>query len=339
MPPKKQATVEQTPSKSLLTFFDRSPNTAGPSATKPRASTANKPLKRRKSSAAVKGAGSGNFGTSNAPLVISDDEDVEQEIAMDVKSKLQGREEKKEQIRTEESVIDISDDDMSTDMPSIRSLTSRAARQGSRLEKGESRTIDTSAVPASAIDPVETGDHLISNGLLQSPGDMTESVEVNPLKFDTNLLKLIPAIPPVVLPPSQTSELEQALEEEEGEWNEGDEEGMGMEDLDINDDEEATIMEAMDQPSVDADVQEQSVLGGEKRKRKGKQKASVVKDCSPEVIALDESDQGEDDDSLGGREDVDDFDADDEECPICGRTFVGMRGDVSILAVGSRNRR
>jgi hypothetical protein len=263
--------------------------------------------------------------------VISDDEDVGEEDAIIVTSKVDLKEERKEDAHTNESVIDISDDEMMADIPSIRSSTSRAARRQPRTDKEDSKETDECTAPP-AIDPGDSG-VLLPNGLLQSSDEMAESAEVNP-KTDVNLPKAIPAIPPVVLPPSQTSDLEQALEEEEGEWNEGDEEGMGMEDLDINDDEEAVIMEAMDQPSVDADEQDDTKLGGEKRKRKGKQKALVVQDCSPEVIALDDSDQGDDDDSLGGREDVDDFDADDEECPICGRTFVGMRGDVSISELG-----
>lgn len=323
MPPKKQATGEQTPSKSLLTFFDRSPNTAGPSTPKPRTNTAGKPVKRRKSGAASRSTKTGSFGTSNAPLVISDDEDVDQPGVVDGPAKAENAEE----TRNGDAVIDISDDDMigvtSADIP-----TSKATRPKAPLERKESPSNDAPAIPVSVADTVEDEIGLTSNGLLQSPKELPEQSKTPPTEEIQRTLRRPESQSAIVPPLSQTSELEQALVEEEGEWNEGDEEGMGMEDLDINDDEEA-VMEAMDKPSVYADEPDDPTSGGEKRKRKGKEKASVAKDCSPEIIALDDSDQEDDDDSLGGREDVDDFDVDDEECPVCGRTFVGMRGDVS----------
>ncbi|KAI5452531.1 DNA cross-link repair protein PSO2/SNM1 [Naganishia albida] len=175
---------------------------------------------------------------------------------------------------------------------------------------------------------VDNVENLVSNGLLQSPIEALREQKIPSTEGDQSV-ECRPGIPPdVTLSMTQTSELEQALEEEEGEWNEGDEEGMGMEDLDINDDEEA-VLAGMKKPSVDANEQEDPAVEGEKRKRKGKQKASLVENCSSEIIALDDFDQGDDadDDSLGGREDVDDFDVDDEECPVRGRTSVGMRGD------------
>jgi hypothetical protein len=323
MPPKKQTTAEQTPSKSLLTFFDRSPNTAGPSTTKPRVSTAGKPVKRRKSGAATRSTKTGSFGTSNAPLVISDDEDVDHAGAVDGPAKAENQEE----TCNGDTVIDISDDDM-IGVTAAEASTSKGTRSKAPLERNGSPSNDAPAIPVSVPDTVEDENGLTSNGLLQSPQELQEESKIPPTEEIQRTLRRPESQSAVVPPLSQTSELEQALVEEEGEWNEGDEEGMGMEDLDINDDEEA-VMEAMDKPTIDADEQDDPTTGGEKRKRKGKEKASAVKDCSPEIIALDDSDQEDDDDSLGGREDVDDFDVDDEECPVCGRTFVGMRGDVS----------
>lgn len=328
MPPKKQSAAQQTPSKSLLNFFDRSPNTAGTVAQiSPGTSGANniKPLKRRKSGASTKSVAVGRSGTSNAPLVISDDEDAGQEPAAD-KGDVQGGFEKSKATRaTEEGVIDISDDDMSGDVSSTR----RKASRGSRMDGEASTRLQAqpamAAIQPTAISPIPTGAQLISNGILEPSGNMPEPLEVT--SHASNIDNAIDGLPQPtipVIPTSQASDLEQALEEEEGEWNEGDEEGMGMEDLEIDDDEEA--METLD---TLADAEEQGKTGGgEKRKRKGKQKEATIKDCSPEIIALDGSDDG-DDDSLGGREDVDDFDVDDDECPVCGRTFVGMRGDVS----------
>lgn len=331
MPPKKQPTTEQTPSKSLLTFFDRSPGTVGPSTTKQRASNTSKPVKRRKSDSAVKSNTNGSFGTSTAPLVISDDEDAEQRDTMAITANVQAKEERKEETRPQECVIDISDDDM-TGVTAVQRPTAKRSGLES-TEKKESSGNDVFTASISEMASIDNAENLVSNGLLQSPPEALREQKIPSTEGDQSI-QCRPGIQPgVTLSTTQTSELEQALEEEEGEWNEGDEEGMGMEDLDINDDEEA-VLAAMEKPSVDANEQEDPAVGGEKRKRKGKQKASLVEDCNPEIIALDDSDQGDDDDddSLGGREDVDDFDVDDEECPVCGRTFVGMRGDVSPSA-------
>jgi hypothetical protein len=348
MPPKKIST-DATPSKSLLNFFDRSPATEGSTSTAqntartaktPRKTSETKPLKRAKSgSKAI-----GNKGTSNAPLVISDDDEAPLHLA-NVADPVQQSNVKDIKVETfaaifRDSVIDISDDDMGEDIAS-KSLFSAPAPRPVAASKARTSSKGAGTVPQSLgqghtdVSPDLTSDSvLIPNGILSSLHNADISSD-NKTSLPAEDEYAHAEGSTLVVDLSQKSNLEQALEEEEGEWNEGDEEGMGMEDLDIGDDEDV-MADGMDTPAIEEELPQEPIEGGEKRKRKGKQKAVLPRDCSPEIIAIDESDGG-DDDSLGGREEVDDFDVDDDECPICGRTFVGMRGDVS--ANGLRRRR
>ncbi|KAI5452532.1 hypothetical protein NCC49_000695 [Naganishia albida] len=98
--------------RSCSSAFGRSPGTAGPSTTKQHASSTSKPVKRRKSGSALKNNTNRSFGASNAPLVISDDEDAEQRGTMAITANVQAKEERKEETRPQECVMDISDDDM-----------------------------------------------------------------------------------------------------------------------------------------------------------------------------------------------------------------------------------
>lgn len=337
MPPKKPST-EQPPSKSLLNFFDRSPATDGSPSTvqntarTPRKSNESKPIKRSKSGS--KAVIKGSKGTSNAPLVISDDDEVAVQVADGADTILHGDIKNKGESSASAfrgRVIDISDDDMGGDVSSKPPLSASrpvpvTASRARTLSKGQDKAPEllgtTHASPSSEFDST-----LVPNGILsttQNPGISSDvATPIPDIKESADAEGSTLAIEV-----SQKSNLEQALEEEEGEWNEGDEEGMGMEDLDIGDDEDV-MADTMESPAAEEEGQD-PMQGGEKRKRKGKQKAILPRDCSPEIIAIDESDGG-DDDSLGGREEVDDFDVDDDECPVCGRTFVGMRGDVSRM--------
>ena len=339
MPPKKPP-AEQTPSKSLLNFFDRSPATDGSPSTiyktarAPRKSNETKHTKRAKSGS--KPIVDGSKGTLNAPLVISDDDEsasnhadavhtARRDSAMNIKGELLF-----EGLRR--TVINISDDEMEGEttaravqpVPPPLSDEAGAANtclkgegqlpqrtRGSDIDLPSKPDIDSSLIPNGILSSILNA--VISSDITTSHANMEQTSRGDGSTLAINI--------------SQKSDLEQALEEEEGEWNEGDEEGMGMEDLDIGDDDDV-MADTMESPAVEEEAPQDEAQGGEKRKRKGKQKVTHSKDCSPEIIAIDQSDDG-DDDSLGGREEVDDFDVDDEECPVCGRTFVGLRGDVS----------
>lgn len=347
MPPKKPFT-DQTPSKSLLTFFDRSPATDGSTSTAsnaarttktPRKNSETKPLKRAKSgSKAID-----SKGTSNAPLVISDDDEVPLPL-VNVADAVQRGDVKESKVDKSastfrDSVIDISDDDMGEEIASKPLFSAPVPRpvtapRASKSLKGKETERESPNRGHTNVSPDLTSDSaLIPNGILSSLHNPDTSFDNKASRTDINESTHAEGST-LVVDLSQKSNLEQALEEEEGEWNEGDEEGMGMEDLDIGDDEDV-MADAAELPAVEEELPQEPMEGGEKRKRKGKQKALLARDCSPEVIAIDESDGG-DDDSLGGREDVDDFDVDDDECPVCGRTFVGMRGDVSANVLRRR---
>lgn len=319
MPPKRHAAIsEATPSKSLFNFFGRSPDAHHPGSTgssSTRKNGNNQGLKR------LKGKNTTRYvGTLNAPLVISDDEAPENQVC-------------------QADVIDISDDDLAEDKSSgphhvKNASTSLPVRRGrERSSVGES-TNAFRLRPAQSV--VDTSANIIANHETSHQPPAAQRPACSPSPEVALPLRQTGPIYDILMDlGSQKSELEQALAEEEGQWNEGDDEGMGMEDLDIADEEDA-VQEAAPEDD-NADDIPGAVEGGEKRKRKGKQKTTATKDCSPQIIAIEDSDSdsGGDDDSLGEREDEDDFDVDDDECPVCGRTFVGLQGDVSCLSVCS----
>lgn len=339
MPPKKPS-VEQTPSKSLLNFFDRSPATDGsPSTTQKttgtrRKSNETKHIKRAKSGS--KPIVDGSKGTLNAPLVISDDDEFASNHADAVHdARRDSAKSSKGKLPVEgfhRSVIDISDDEMEAEtiaravQPVPPPLSDEAGGASTFLKREDQLSKRTRNSNIDLPVKPDMDSSLIPNGILSSISNAKMSSNNTTSHADMEQTSRGVG-PTLAIDISQKSDLEQALEEEEGEWNEGDEEGMGMEDLDIGDDDDV-MADVMESPAVEEEAPQDEVQGGEKRKRKGKQKVALSKDCSPEIIDIDESDDG-DDDSLGGREEVDDFDVDDEECPVCGRTFVGMRGDVS----------
>ncbi|KAJ9093573.1 hypothetical protein QFC19_008302 [Naganishia cerealis] len=318
MPPKRQSTVEVPAAKSLLNFFDRSTDTQGSSSTAQHNAPAKKDAgnqgsKRRKSRATA-----GTYGSFNAPLVISDDEATE----------VRG---------LKEDVIDISYDD-SDENASFDKLIVQEASLGHQIRRERKRSSTEKLTNKLAVRPPKTETVSIPESTapdqtLPIPDQAKESSTGLTLTRSppSDLLRqTAPAYEGINDLGGQQSQLEQALEEEEGQWNEGDEEGMGMEDLDIADEEDAFQDEVMNAAKDDnEDGLGKKTEGGEKRKRNGKQKVTAAGGCSPEIIAIDDSDAEGDDDSLGEREDVDDFDVDDDECPVCGRTFVGLRGDVS----------
>ncbi|KAJ9122410.1 hypothetical protein QFC22_001833 [Naganishia vaughanmartiniae] len=308
MPPKKQAATDATPSKSLLNFFERSPDThqstsTGSSST--RKNNNNQGLKRLKGKITA-----GSSGTLIAPLVISDDEAVDNGAQ-------------------EADIIDISDDD-TTGKTNRDKGNIQSGSTGASNRRGRERSSVLSPPNAFSFGPTRlatdnnTGNTTNESKLIAKSAEHKDIHASRETHSSEILHQTAPTYGDVMDLGSQKSELEQALEEEEGQWNEGDEEGMGMEDLDIADEEDAFNDEVPEEYNVKG--VDSVVDGGEKRKRKGKQKIPM-KDCSPEIIAIEDSDSGGDDDSLGDREDVDDFDVDDDECPVCGRTFVGLQGD------------
>lgn len=309
MPPKKQVSSETTPSKSLLNFFDRSPDAHLPGSTgsaSTRKHSIHQGLKRHKGKTTPR-----SIGTLNAPLVISDDEAVEQDLP-------------------ETNIIDISDDDAPGHRPSFEPKEKHTSTS-LHAKRDRERSSIGNATSAFTLRPAQPADEPAVESAIKTTLQTSTSKDPGhgPTSGGTSSSDILrqtgPAYRDVMDIGSQKSELEQALEEEEGQWNEGDEEGMGMEDLEIADEEDAFRDQVLEDDT--ADDPERALEGGEKRKRKGKQRMST-KDCSPEIIAVEDSDSG-DDDSLGGREDVDNFDVDEDECPICGRTFVGLQGDVS----------